>query len=532
MKQWLQTIKTGLDTPAALYASVLVAIANKCLIAHAYTSLQGDKALYLLLSKGLLTTGKLLEPVNAVETGATVHSYEPAMHSPFYSLLAAPFLAMTGSYVVTQLIMTIISWIIFYTALAAVASLILKPRWLVTAFILGSAFFIYPHELSSTVKDTFAVGLSLAAVALMHRWLQQPKWTTTLLSALCLLALAQTKLLYVPLTAVLIFLLFVLQLLKKNRQHFVQFCLLVAVVLVGAWLTSYLLLEPAKAVAQLAPVGVPSNTTDLTVGFSPGYLLHTFPFVSSSVVNTHLWAVQAGKLPGISFTAAMRTFLYADAAVLVILLGGSFYYSRQLLSANALLILIIASFTMTAVVVMLSLTGNIVLYKSGGPAWTYVMDARSFLLPMVVLQLLLFRFIFLERRWQVVRIILAALFLLTVVHGLYFSVKETIATPTQPKPELAANSLDNIVSLVWASGTPRAALVTSDNFLRRYAQVKDLRAYSFTSLPPQFSWIKKGDRFIIATYPADSALLKKFPQGQLQPLDTIPPFTLHAYEVK
>lgn len=532
MKHWLQKIKILLDSPVALYASLLVAVCNKSFIAYAYTSLKGDKALYLLLSKGLLDTGRIVEPVYAVEGGAPVYVYESAAISPLYSLLAAPFLWLTGSYFWTQFILTVISWLLFYVAVYAVARIVFRQRWLITLFLLCSAFFLYPHELSSTVKDTFAVGLSLGIVALMHRWLQRPQWKTTILTAVCLLMLAQVKLLYIPLAAVLVFLLFALLLLKRSKKHFIHFLLLVALLFLGGFLTKELLLEPAQAFAQVSGVRLPANTTDVTVGFSPENLLTTFPFVSSSVINTHLWAVQLEKLAGVSFTTVMHSFLYLDILVLIALVAISLYYSRQLLSENLLLFLVIASFTMTAVVMMLSLTGRIVLYKSGGNPWTYVMDARSFLLPMVVLQLLLFRFVFSMGSLPFMRMALAFLFFLTVAHGLYFTAKEIRLAATGTKTKMENDTLDKITALLTPPGAKQPLLVTSDNFLRRYVQVKNLPAYGFTSLPPQLSWMKKGDRFLIATYPEDSLFLKKFPANSLQAIDSILPFHLYSYEVR
>ena len=533
MKQWAEKIKSLLDRRIAVLISLLLAIVSKSVIAFAYTSLKGDKALYLLLTKGLLQTGRMVEPVRVAETGVTVYVYEPAIHSPFYSLLAAPVLWVTDSYFQTQAVLSIVSWALFYAALYAVAKLVLRHRWMATIFILCSAFFLYPHELSSPVKDTFAAGLALASVVLMHRWLQQPRWQITGWLSLSLLALALVKLLYIPLVAVLVFLLFVSVLLKKSRQHYGYFVLLVGLLLLGGFLTNQLVLQPAKAVAELSHVRLPSNTTDLTVGFSPENLLATFPFVSSSVVNTHLWAVQLERLTDISFTTIMRNFLYLDALVLLFLFITSLYYSRQLLEGtNVLLFLIIASFTMAAVVVMLSLTGHVVQYKSGGAPWTYVMDARSFLLPMLVLQLLTFRFVVSMRRLPALRMLLVALCFLTLAHGFYFTVKELGATIAGTKQQPKNDSHDSIKALLTQPVPVKTSLVTSDNFLRRYIQVNNLPAYALSSLPPDFSWMKKGERFIIATYPEDSLLLKKFPTGQLQLLDSLPPFRLHSYEVK
>ncbi|HUC80530.1 MAG TPA: hypothetical protein VMR70_06415 [Flavisolibacter sp.] len=529
---FLQRTKTILDNRLATFIIILLAVCCKSVIANAYTSLGGDKALYLLLAKGLLASGRMAEPVWMAETGALQYLYEPAMHSPFYSLLAAPVLWLTNSYYWTQAILTVVSWVLFYGGLYAVAKIVFRHHWLTNLFLFCSAFFLYPHELSSTVKDTFGAGFTLVAIALMHRWLQQPQWQTTVLMALCLLSLSLTKLLYVPLAIVLVFLLLVFVLLQRSRQHLLFFCLLLLLLFAGGFLTNQLLFAPAKELVLTAGLRLPANTINMTVGFSPQNLLATFPFVSSSLINTHLWAVQLGSLPGFSFSLVMRSFLYIDAIVLVLLFVTSLYYSRQLLSERFLLFPIMAAFTMTAVVVMLSLMGNVVQYKSTSALWTYVMDARSFLVPMLVLQLLLFRFLFLMRSLPLVRAALMLLFFLTIAHGIYFTAKETRLLVSGTKKRQGENAFEKIAATLSQQDSTRQMLITSDNFLRRYVQVNNLPAYALASLPAGFSWMQKGQRFLIATYPEDSFYLQKFPPHQLQPLDSLPPFHLHSYQVK
>jgi hypothetical protein len=121
---------------------------------------------------------------------------------------------------------------------------------------------------------------------------------------------------------------------------------------------------------------------------------------------------------------------------------------------------------------------------------------------------------------------------LTVAHGVYFTTKEIHLATTGAKTKTEADALDRIATLLTSPGAKQPSLVTSDNFLRRYVQVKNLPAYGFTSLRAELSWMKKGEQFLIATYPEDSLFLKKFPPYNLQAIDSIPPFLLHYYEAR
>ncbi|HYO21322.1 MAG TPA: hypothetical protein VER36_02885, partial [Flavisolibacter sp.] len=476
-----------------MQACILISIVNKSLIALLYSSLKGDKALYLLLSKGFLETGRLTEPVNAIENGSTVYLYNPAINSPLYSLLAAPFLWITDSFFWTQAILSGLGWIVFYTALYHVARLVLSQRWVVNIFILCSAFFLYPHELSSTPKDTFAAGLTLWTIVLMNTFLvTSPSWSTIIFLVITLISLALIKLLYVPLMVVLLFLFFVLLLLRKKKGHFIHACLLAGGLVIMGFAVSHFLLQPAQTVVSTSPISIPSNSADINIGFYPESLLQVFPFISSSFINTHLWAVQTEKMTPFSFGSAMRGFLFFDAFLMIIFIAASLFFSRKILSHSVWFFLTGVSYTMISVVLMLSLTGNVVIFKPGGGLWTYVTDARSFLVPMVTIQLVLFLFIFRNGTLSFFRKALLLLFCFAAIHGLYFTIK-AITTAEVGKQVTHSDALTHFTSYLSKEKErgQNISLVTTDNFVRRYTQVQDLPAYSFTNQQPHLSWMKK-----------------------------------------
>jgi hypothetical protein len=163
------SIKKKITTKQVTIFCFLIALLNKILIAFLLTSLEGDKSLYLLFSQSLLDGHGLTEKINLLSQKAPVYSYNPAVISPLYSLLAAPVLWLTGSFFITSLVIDIVAWIVFFSGLYFVAKTILINQFYVNLFILATGFFIYPQQLASTPKDTLAIGLILWSCHLCYK---------------------------------------------------------------------------------------------------------------------------------------------------------------------------------------------------------------------------------------------------------------------------------------------------------------------------------------------------------------------------
>jgi len=506
-----------------------IAILNKCWISYCFSSLRGDKAIYLLFAQSFLKTGKFAEPVNLVETGAKVYLYEPAIHSPLYSMMAAPLLWLTNSFFWSQYIITVLGWIIFYTGLYKIATAVLKRTWLVHLFILVSGFFLYPHELSSTPKDTLAVGFSLWSIYLMQRFVIFPQLKITALLAFTIACVGAIKLLYFPLAVLFVFLLAAALLLEGNRKHFLHLLLLIGFVSVAGLLVYISILKPAQNLSVANDIFLARGGTPLRQGFYPENLLHTYPFVSGSCLNTELWGVQIGKLTSFSFGQVIKGLLVLDAVLLTILVVVSLFFSRQIVANKVLFFLIGAAFIMIGATFFLSATQEPETSKGTLYSWTFVKDARSFLVPMLVIQLVLFLFMFRYKRLLVLRTIFYLLFFFEAVHGVYFSIKQITQAEALPK-----NDQDNRVVALTKQERKKAdiKLVTTDNALRRFAQVNNLPVFSFSNQPPNLGWMKKGDVFLIATHSEEVTRLEIFPAQSLVPLDTIGQIILHRFEVK
>lgn len=521
LKQWL-------DKKSAAIVCLLVAVVSKSVIELSYSSLTGDKSLYLLFTKAFLETGVLAEPVKVFENGNSYYLYNPAIHSPLYSVIAAPFLWLTNSYFFTQYILSVISWIIFFTALYQLCKLVFKQRWIAVLFLLFSAFFLYPHELSSTPKDTFAIGFVLWSLVLIRQLqVANPGWVQAALLGLTITCLASIKLLYIP-VAIVLALAAIVIFLKQKKTHLLATAVFISTAFGLCFLLYFLVFQPAYGLTHPS-IQLSQNSTNTNGGFHPSNLQYTFPFITSSFVNTHLWAVQIEKLTALSFTDVMQVFFRIDVLLFFGLIGLLYFFRRLLVKNPVLLLLVCVSATIVAVVVGLSLNGQGTVYKSSSAFWTFVMDARSFLLPMITFQIVLFLFIFQLKKLSFLRMIALGVLFINSLHGVYFTAKETASL----KPGRDSSSEDaqtRIVSLIMAGEDwNTTSLITSDHFLRRYAQVNGLNVYSFSNQVEDFSWMRKGDRFLVATFPEDSSYRKKFPPGGLILADTIRPFVVHQY---
>jgi hypothetical protein len=523
-------LKQAFNSRYAGIVCLLLAVLNKCIIALVYTDLEGDKSLYLLFAKNFLQTGLLAEPVNIIENGASVYAYNPAVHSPLYSLVAAPFLWLTASYFTTELIVSILGWIICFTGLYKVAHLLFKEKWITNLFILCAGFFLYPHELDAGPKDTLATAFTLWSIYFSYQFIGgKVSYKNTFFLSVSLSCMALIKLLYAPLVLVFLVLLFVFG--KRQKTYVLHYGLLVGALLLTSVLFYLAVLQPLY---YLPPVlnAVTNDGTTFAKGFYPQNLTHAFPFVSSSIINTNFWGVQIESRTELSFTCVMHIFQLADVAMVALLLFVLFYKRLHIRKLQWLMITVAVA--LSGLVIYLSVTEQAVSYKSSTNLWTFVSDARTFLFPMLVIQLLLFLFVFTTKRAKTFRILLLLLLVFECLHGLYFTIK---ATASFNEVRAAKNNgspnkklINRIIELQQKQ--EHINLVTSDNTLRRYALMNGILTYTFGNVEQDLSATEKNKHFIIATHLQDSAILKKFAARDLVVMDTLGPYVLHSYKAR
>lgn len=517
----------------ASVACILFAISNKMLLAWLYSDLIEDKSLYLLFSQSLLQAGTLTEPLQVFETGETIQTYNPAALSPFYSVICLPFLAFTNSFFVSQLIASLIGWILFVTSIFNVAQAVFQQRLLANLFVLATGFFLYPHELDSTPKDTFALAFTLWSIFFAWRFFQyKPSVSNSVLLSFALICLAFTKLLYTPLVVLIPAVL--LLWLRSHKKHqsipYVLFSFFLVVLGVGCIYA--FLISPAKGFPNYYAV-IPKEKKLLSTDvLFPENITHIYPFVTSSLINSNFWGVQLERLTSLSYAQVMRILRMIDGVALLCLAGLCLVKFRKLLLPNILLLLSLGAFTLLGIVVYLSLVNQPIPYRSAPGSWTWVIDARSFILPMLVLQLLLFLFVFRYIKFKSLRIALLLLFSLECVHGLYFTIKQTANAEMIMRYKEQDDPVKKITARAHEEAkTQSFGLVTSDQALRRYAILQGINTYTFTKQPIKKDWLKPGDVYLVATLPQDSVLLEKIPSQRLLPLDTVYPFILHRYQV-
>ena len=524
----IERLKNAFSTKQAGWICLFVAIINKVIIAWLYTSLVGDKSVYLLFANSFLETGVFAEPVRTIEGGLT-YIYNPAINSPLYSLLAVPFLWITKSYIVTQFIITILSWLLFFGGLYKIAKLILKEPWVVHAFILCVGFFIYPHEFSSAPKDTLAVGFTLWCIHFSYQFVTaNPNWFTTIAVCICIAGFTLTKLIYASLSFVFPLLLAVL-IRKKGKQYFTHYVFLLAGLAFIACSIYMLVILPAKHPPLAQSIALTSNETPSGTGFYPSNLLNAYPFISASFININFWGIQLENLFHFSYQKIIEVFQWMNVALLIV-----FAYiiikRREGFKKQPVLILSIASLALMTLVIMLSLLQKGIYYNSSNELWTYVMDARSFLLPMIALQMGVF-LLMLPRNSSPLIIKLA--FLLIVfegIHGFYFTVKQA----AHSKEVIAANNhnsaIKNVINYIERKDRNSINIITPDNALRRYAEIKGLRAFALVQQKhADNAWLRNdGQKFFAIVHAADSSSLQNLPGVSLKKVNTIPPYEVYS----
>lgn len=501
----LLRLKTSLDTKTVSLLVLFFALLNKSLLAWMFTSLEGDKSLYLLMADSLLKGYGLLEPVTVAGTESTQFVYNPASISPLYSLLAVPILAITRSFLYTSVIIDIFSWLVLLSGIQRIGNAVLQSRWMANVLLIYCAFFIYPHQLESTPKDTLATGLICWSCLLCYRLCTAASFRPSLLisSVVVFVLLAASKLLYAALPVLFVLFVFGLAYQKNRRQGYVYAFSLTALLLV-CFVGFYFFLNGQKDGA--ASITLHNDGTQLIKGFYPENLFRFFPFVSSSLINTNFWGVQIEQLSGIDFATTFRWFQGIDLICIFAVLCWAIM-NRQMLKRWHLLpvVLFTTAASIVLMVVYASLRHKIFVYHFSGQAFTYVQEGRTFLFAILCIQVLLFYLLLRKKTMGLLKIPLILLLSFETLHGVYFSVKQAVR-PQQHYMEAAGTRREVLQEFRRLEQKQSGlSLLTTDEQLRRLALVHHLPA---SSLPiPCDSSVFSSQSFLIAVLPADTALI-------------------------
>jgi hypothetical protein len=514
-------LKANFDTKAAGIICVLLALLNKSLVAWLHTDLEGDKALYLLLSQSILEGHLPLEPAGYASSGELLYKYNAAIASPLYTWLAVPLLYLTRSFTTTSGIIDVLSWAVFLTGLHRFALLMLRQQWAANVMVLCCGFFIYPHELQSGPKDTMAVGLILWSVWLIHRFVTVgPSVVRTVFTCLVFLMLGMIKFLYVPLVVLFLGILFYYAIKRRGKRLFHVMAIETFCTMAG--LGYYLYLSELQKHTVPFTGELPQT---LVKSFSPEALVHTYPFISSSILNTNFWSVQLSDIFKLTYDQVITFFQLLDIALLVLLvLFFRVLFSR--LKGYGYSFLAVALLTAGAILLMvfvMAVQYEPVVYAGSAKGWSFVQDARSFLFPMVFLQAVLFYYIFRHPSASPqLRNFLLILFFIESLHGGYFTIKRMMGEQELRQTIQQKTPIKKITNFI--TGTQKqlgAAIIlsTPDPYLRRYALLNNIRVQVFA---PCDSLRTNSTPVLYATFETDPF---QCPSGEVA-RDTIRPYAL------
>lgn len=454
-----------LGTSRAGWICFFLAWLNKALVAITSTSLGGDKALYLLMARSAIDGHGLLEPVAYAGKAETQYVFNNAAYSPLYSTIAMPLLWLTRSPALTSVLIDVLAWGSLLLALRTAGLRLLKQAWIVNLMLVSLGFFYFLFEAGSSPKDCLAAGILIWSLLLLQNLLSgKPKRKDLVLLTLSLISLALIKLLYAPLAGLLLLVLVLEGWKKLPRKNI----LLVGLTTVSVLLLVFTLLNALKAHYPPATVFTGER---ITQGFFPGNLLQFYPFITSSLINTNFWGVQLSDILHVEFITIARGFQVIDLMLLPLLLFVLMRLRRQAEPGRLLPLLLLAALGMLSLIVFASVRTAPV--ERGSFDWTYAQDARSFLVPMLVIQLLFFLLLFRTRFLApgLARFLLL-LFLIESLHGLYFTGKQ-LSLPS--KPGFAEELVQKSSALGKEHGRP-VRILTSDIYLYRYLAIEGLDA--------------------------------------------------------
>ena len=526
--------KSHFNTKAATIICFLLALTNKCLLAWIYTDLEGDKALYLLFAKSMMNGQHPLEEMGLIN-GIQNIFFNGGIHSPLYSVIAIPFLWLTGSFTATSFIIDILSWIIFFSGLYKCAYVILGEKWIANIFILCTGFFLYPHELESTPKDTMAIGLLFWSCFLFMRFVSDPpKFRNSFLMVLALLGFCLLKFLYAPLMLLFLILLFFFAV-KKRKKFYLKHAFFISASCLLFCFAYYGYIVYLKQLSQAKMMQDIQLQQVFIKGFYPQNMRQAFPFISAAILNTNFWCVQIADILNQSFADVMRFFKYLDLLLVIFIL----VYIRKKISGkiNNKPFWIAAPLISAAILFMLffmSLRYKAVLFDGYSSYWTYVKEPRSYLFIIVFLQVSLLYFIFKKKGKVAFKNFLLFLFFIECFHGAYFTVKQVSMSGairhafSNTKP---VKKITNILSFAHRDQTT-IALSTPDAPLRRYALLNNIPVLSYRNQPCNMAEQSETKRVLIAVYEKDTARLDTCIDKYIVRRDTISPFILLLYEQK
>ena len=449
---------------------VAIATISKSMLVAVFSNYETDKSFYLLLAKNLSAGDGFTIPVSLVSNPAiTENIYLPSAASPLYSIIAAPLLRLfPDNYFLVSWLIESLSWLLLFIVLRKILLRLTENHYWTNLFIIFSGVFLYTVELSSSSKDVLALALlffALLRCITIASAGSHPSFVYIVVTGFLFFLPGFTKLTYLPLTIVFpLFLLFIGFLKKEKRiLRYGSVTLLLSILLVAIHYFYFHSLETQTLAlypdfySQRWTMAKSGN--EYVAGFFPENLKVLYPFVPASVINLDFLGVQV-KTHLYSVYHLYGILLYVINFIGLAFLSTVFFYLakkyfRKSISDRIFFLLagLFVSLSIIAMLSFMSIRYHAVEYKGSTSSWTFVYESRSFLFPIVFLQLCLFVFLFSQKQTAVFTHWLRTFFLIivgiTIMHGAYFLAKKAITlSSTKQKPfsvnGLVTNEADSI----------------------------------------------------------------------------------------
>jgi hypothetical protein len=429
------------DSKKTGWLLIMIATLVKSFLDAQFSSYEADKSFYLLLAKSISEgEGLTIPAASLIDPGVTVYTYHPSAITPVYSLIVSPLLQLfPGKYFLVTLIIELLSWLFLFAILRKLVFRITQDHFISNLFILFSGFFLYNIELSSSYKDVPAVALLLTAFL---RCLDMGSNTSKLsavgaiLTSLLFILPGLLKLTYLPLAVVFPVSILLIAFLKQESRLLKQGTALLAIVIILLVANYFYFQFYARNIFASLPAyyaeywSMSKTGNDFNPGFFPSNILKMYHFIPASVANLDVIGVQVkthfDQLLDLyfAFTFVVHYTGILGLTGLFLFVCRKFY--KKAIPEKMLFFIIGTLITLSLIVFLccMSLRHQAIQYKGSETSWTYVMESKPYLLPILFLQICLFVFLFAKKqrtgimKW--LRVSLIIIMSAGALHGLYF----------------------------------------------------------------------------------------------------------------
>ena len=439
-----------------------IATISKSILVAVFSNYETDKSFYLLLGENLSAGKGFTIPVTLLSNpGVTENIYLPSAASPLYSIIAAPLLQLfpDNYFLVTWLIESF-SWLLLFIVLRKILLRLTDNHLWTNLFILFAGFFLYTVEVSSSSKDVLALALLFFALLRCINISSpgsRPSFIYLIVTGILFFLPGLMKLTYLPLTIVFPLSLWFIGFLKADKRllRYGFITLLLSLLLVAVHYFYFHSLE-IRTLALYPDFysqrwTMAKSGNEYVAGFFPENLKVLYPFVPASIINLDFLGVQV-KTHLYSVYNIYGTLLYAINFIgLTIFIAVFFFITKKYFRksvSDRIFFLLAGMFISLAIITLLSFMSvryHAVEYKGSVSSWTYVYESRSFLFPIVFLQLCLFVFLFSKKQTAAfthwLRLFFLIIIAISFVHGVYFLAKKSMSLRSPKQKVMSVNGL-------------------------------------------------------------------------------------------